>query len=148
MNGNLRKSLVGWLYVVAVMHWGAGVIMVWFADAPFFAVYHQSIVAGFGFQQELPQASALQVWWFSLLGATLQAFSLLMLALVHIGSRHGLSAIWGWLILGILVWAPQDIWVSLQQQTWLHVWVDGSALLVMLPPLSVLWWIDHSRQRV
>jgi hypothetical protein len=48
------------------------------------------------------------------------------------------------LIAGILLWAPQDMWLSAQQQVWSHVWLDGFALLVLLPPL--FWLYRHDRQ--
>jgi hypothetical protein len=52
-------------------------------------------------------------------------------------------AVWGWLVAGILLWAPQDMWLSAQQQVWSHVWLDGFALLVLLPPL--FWLYRHDR---
>jgi uncharacterized protein (TIGR01777 family) len=68
-----------------------------------------------------------------------------MLALVHLGNRLKTPAAWGWLIAGIPLWAPQDMWLSVQQQVWSHLWLDGFALLVLLPPL--FWLYRHDRQK-
>ena len=77
-------------------------------------------------------------------GATLQSYGLYMLALVHIGNRLKRAMPWGWLIAGILLWAPQDMLISAQAQVWSHLWFDSVALLVLLPPL--FWLYRHDRR--
>ena len=64
---------------------------------------------------------------------------------MHIGNRSKAPMVWGWLMGGILLWAPQDMWLSAQQQVWSHVWLDSFALLVLLPPL--IWLYVHDRQK-
>jgi hypothetical protein len=51
---------------------------------------------------------------------------------------------WGWLIAGIVLWAPQDMWFSLTAQLWVNLWIDGFALLTLLPPL--IWLYRHDRR--
>jgi uncharacterized protein (TIGR01777 family) len=62
-----------------------------------------------------------------------------------LGNRLKTPAVWGWLSAGILLWAPQDMWLSAQQQVWSHLWLDGFALLVLLPPL--FWLYRHDRRK-
>ena len=50
---------------------------------------------------------------------------------------------WGWLIAGIVIWAPQDMLLSAQAQVWSHLWFDGLALFALLPPL--FWLYRHDR---
>ena len=46
------------------------------------------------------------------------------------------------LLVGLLVWAPQDLLISLQAHVWPHVVVDAVALFAMIPPLLYLWRKD------
>jgi len=50
---------------------------------------------------------------------------------------------WGWLIAGLLLWAPQDILISVRGGVWSHVWLDLAALLALLPPLIWLYRYDR-----
>jgi hypothetical protein len=68
-----------------------------------------------------------------------------MAVLVLIADKQRNAAAWMGLIAGLLVWAPQDILISLQAQCETHVWIDGIALLSMLPPL--LWLFQHDLKR-
>jgi len=47
---------------------------------------------------------------------------------------------------GVLLWAPQDMWLSAQKQVWSHLWLDSFALLVLLPPL--IWLLGPKRGRI
>ncbi len=142
----VRGLIVSWLSVAAGVHVIIALGMTWFADANSFANYHRQVLASFGFDS----ASALPVlvmdlqhWWMGLFGATLQAFSLLMLLLIHVGNRYRIAAVWCWMAIIILWWAPQDIFISLQKNAIAHVWADIFALLVLVPPLLWLWWLDR-----
>jgi hypothetical protein len=42
-----------------------------------------------------------------------------------------------------VIWAPQDMLVSLRAGCWAHVTADAFALAVMLPPLMWLWLDDR-----
>jgi hypothetical protein len=66
-----------------------------------------------------------------------------MWVLVRVADRTGRSEIWGWLVIGLLVWAPQDMLISLQAAQWQHVRIDSFALASLLPPL--LWLFRHDR---
>src|SRR5471032_3393854 len=85
-----------------------------------------------------------QLWWLAVFGATLQSYSLYLLALVHLGNRFKTPIAWGGLIAGIVLWAPQDLWFSLDAKLWLNLWIDGVALLTLLPPL--FWLYRHDRR--
>lgn len=141
--GAARFWLVAWLYLVALGHLMGAVGMTWWVDLPVFAEYHQRVLAAFGFASDATAAMALHRWWMGLFGATLQAFALFLIALVYVANRYHCAAVWLWLGAGILLWAPQDIYISLQRGLWLHLWVDLAAVVAIVPPLCVLWWWDR-----
>lgn len=139
-----RKWLIRWLYGAALVHLIVGVALPWIGNLPLVDGYHRHVEAAFWGAQAPDAARAQQVWWIALFGPTIQGLSLWMGALVYFGQRYKSAVAWGMLILGILVWAPQDIVISLWANSWIHVWVDGFAILTMLPPLVWLW--QHDRQ--
>ena len=142
-NGSVfRPWLVGWLYLIALGHFVVAVGITWCADLPWFTNYHLSILQAFGFPQHAA-AMELQLWWIALFGATMQAFALFMLALLYLANRYRHSGIWLLIAGVILLWVPQDIFISLQKNVWAHVWVDLAAVLALVPPLFALWWLDR-----
>ena len=142
-NGSVvRPWLVGWLYLIALGHFVVAIGVTWCADMPWFAGYHQNILLAFGLSEH-GGAIELQLWWIALFGATLQAFALFMLALVYLANRYRFAGIWLLLAVVILLWAPQDIFISIQKDIWAHVWVDVVAVVAMVPPLFSLWWLDR-----
>jgi hypothetical protein len=66
-------------------------------------------------------------------------------ALAWMGDRQRNAFAWGALIAGIVLWAPQDILISLQAKCWAHVWLDSFAVAAMLPPLVYLFIIDRRK---
>lgn len=139
---DLRRVLVGWLYSAALAHLFVGLVLTWAGHTGLLDEYVRHIGQAFWGTTPPAPAHTQQLWWLALFGATLQSYSLYMLGLVHIGNRYKIPSIWGWMIIGIAVWAPQDIWISLQAGIWSHLWVDGFALLVLLPPLFWLYRLD------
>lgn len=143
-NAELRPWLIRWLYAAAVAHLLGGVLLSWWGDSALFSEYHQTIEQAF-WGTDIPAAAhALQVWWFALFGATVQSYALYMAALIYIGARYTLSIAWAWLIAGIVLWAPQDIYISLRAGIWSHVWVDSVAVIALLLPLG--WLYRHDRR--
>lgn len=143
---SLRPALVLWLYAAAIVHILAGLTLTWAGHSGLLDGYLHTLELAFWGADAVPAAGReQQVWWLALFGATLQSYSLYMLALVHLGNRLKAPAVWGWLIAGILLWAPQDMWLSAQQQVWSHLWLDGFALLVLVPPL--FWLYRHDRRK-
>lgn len=142
VNADKRVWLVRWLYMVALGHLVAGIAMTWWAESPLLAYYHQQAVASFG-GAEPAQMMALQLWWFQLFGATLQAFSLFMLVLIYAGHRYADSLVWLALAFAILWWAPQDIVISLRQSMWSHLWVDLGAIIAIVPAACWLALLDR-----
>lgn len=141
----LRKALVVWLYAAALMHLLAGVALTWAGHSGLLDDYLNTIEQAFWGADIVPvTVRTQQVWWLALFGATLQSYALYMLALVHLGDRLKSAMPWGWLIVGILLWAPQDMLVSAQARVWSHLWFDSFALLVLLPPL--FWLYRHDRR--
>ena len=140
----LRQALVAWLYAAALVHLFVSLILTWAGNSGLLDGYLQTIEHGFWHDLPPRAAREQQVWWLALFGATLQSYSLYMFALVHLGNRLKTSIAWGWLIAGIVVWAPQDMLISLTAQLWLHLWVDSFALLTLLPPL--VWLYRHDRR--
>ena len=139
----LRQWLIRWLYAAAIVHFVIGLVLAWFGHTALFDSYLQSIDLAFWGESAPEPARAQQLWWIALFAATVQSFSVYMLALVHIAYRYKSSAAWAWLIIGLIVWAPQDIAISLQAGIWLHLWVDCFALACLLPPL--IWLYRHDR---
>jgi hypothetical protein len=140
---NTRQCLVRWLSAAAIMHGMAGALLPWIAGAEVFEGYHRHIEIAFWGHAAPAAARAQQVWWIALFGATIQALSVWMWALVRLADRLRNAAIWAWLMAGLVLWAPQDMLISLQADQWPHVWIDLFALASMLPPL--LWLYRHDR---
>lgn len=139
----IRIWLVRWLYLVGFGHLAGGFLMSWWAELPALTYYHQQVVASFGGGGSTPLMDV-QLWWFKLFGATLQAFSLFMLVLVYVANRTAERIVWIALALTIVWWAPQDMYISLQQSIWSHVWVDLAALLAIVPAAIWLAFIDRN----
>ncbi len=127
------------------MHLLIGAALPLFVNASIFDAYHDGIETFFWGADVPPQARAHQSWWISLFGPTVQAAALWMGALAYIGDRQRSAFAWGALIAGIVLWAPQDILISLQAGCWNNVWLDTVALAGMLPPLFYLFYIDRAK---
>jgi len=141
----LRLWLVWWMYAIAFAHLVVGVAITWFMHLPYFADYNHLVQSKF-FPGAAPAgALEMQIWWINLFGATLQNLAILMLVLIYLGNRFRLAAVWGWIFVGLLLWAPQDMWISAQRELWIHLWADLVALLMMLPPLFLLWRLDRKQ---
>jgi len=142
----LRRVWVGWLYAAAIAHLLGGLLLSWAGHSGLLDNYLISVEHAFWTTEVPTAARAQQVWWVALFGATLQAYAWCLLALVHIGNTLKRPVAWGWLMAGLLLWAPQDIAISLSAGMWSHLWVDLAALLVLLPPL--FWLYRHDRQNL
>ena len=105
--------------------------------------YHLAIERAFYGAAIPEQARAHQSWWISLFGPTVQAAAVWMAGLAYMGDRQKSAFAWAALIAGIVLWAPQDMYISLLAGAWAHVWIDTAALLIMLPPLFALYVIDR-----
>lgn len=137
-----RRIVVRWMYAAAIAHLLVGAAIPWIAGASWLDAYHRDIEWHFWTGAAPEAARAQQVWWMSLLGATVQCASVWMLALVHLGNRLRRREVWGWLLAGLSIWAPQDMLLSWQAQVWSHVAIDVAALVAMAPPLVWLWRRD------
>ncbi|WP_431824091.1 thiol-disulfide oxidoreductase DCC family protein [Burkholderia sp. F1] len=133
-----RRWVVRWMVGAAIIHVLVGAALSWMAGSTVFDAYHYGIERHFWAGMAPPQARGQQIWWISLFGATLQCAAIWMLALVHLGNRLRKRAVWGWLLAGLLVWAPQDMLISLQAHAGTHVAADVAALVSMVPPLAWL----------
>ncbi|MCD5997279.1 cell division protein [Pseudomonas sp. CDFA 602] len=140
----LRHRLVVWLYAIALAHLLGSIVFTWAGFSGWLDDYLLIIERAFGTQAAPAAARAQQVWWMALFGATLQSYSLFMLALVHLGSRLKSTIAWGSLIAGLLLWAPQDILISVRAGVWSHVWLDAAVLIALLPPL--FWLYRHDKR--
>lgn len=137
-----RIWLVRWIYVVVAVHLLVGVLLPLFADAALTAPYRRGIEDFFFGGEAPPAAMALHSWWLSLFGPTVQAAAIWMAGLAVIGDKQRNAYAWAMLILGLLVWAPQDMLISARAHCWINLWVDALALLTMLPPLLWLFTLD------
>lgn len=140
--GAARRLVVTWMYCAALAHLLVGIAVPWVASAPWLDAYHRVIELHFWTGRAPDPARTQQIWWMSLMGATVQCASVWMLALVHLGNRLQKREVWGWLLAGLLIWAPQDMLFSLQARVSGHVAIDAAALVAMVPPLVWLWRRD------
>jgi hypothetical protein len=140
-NGTVRTRLIRWLCAVAIAHLLAGLTLTLMAHLPMFENYHHGIEQAFWPHGVPAESRPQQVWWIRLFGATLQFVAVLMLAMVRVADRVRRAEPWGWLIAGLLLWAPQDMAISASAGIWVHVAIDAVALLVLLPPL--VWLYRH-----
>lgn len=137
-----RRIVVSWMYGAAIVHLLVGAALPWIAGLPVLDGYHVGIERHF-WAGAAPLAARLQqLWWMSLFGATLQGMSIWMLALVHLGNRLRRRAVWGWLLAGLLLWAPQDLLMSWRAGIGMHIAADVAALAALVPPLAWLWRRD------
>ncbi len=90
--------------------------------------------------------ATLRTWAVRLTYAGIAAH-LITRALAWIGGRQRSSFAWGALIAGIVLWAQQDIAISLRANCWPHVWLDCAVLVGMPPPLLYLFSIDRAKAR-
>lgn len=137
-----RRIVVNGMYAAAIVHLLVGAALPWVAGASWLDAYHRRIELHFWAATAPDAARAQQIWWLSLFGATLQCASVWMLALVHLGNRLRRREVWGWLLAGLLIWAPQDMLLSWHAQVGRHVVADVAALVAMVPPLVWLWRRD------
>lgn len=140
----LRPWLIRWMYGVAAGHLLLALAMPWLVNSSLLDAYFNYLAQQFAAQHGQHDLRAVHAWWISLFGPTIAYMSILMAAVVYFGARYRNSMAWFWLALATLVWAPQDIWLSLQYNVWLHVYLDSLALLLILPPLACLWWLDRT----
>jgi hypothetical protein len=143
-NGRLRFALVVWMYLIAAAHIAAGLVFAFLFKSAYLANYHQQVLQAFGVTTEPSVAVEIHLWWLRLFGATLQNLGWLMMALVFVGNKYRNANLWLWMLVGLLLWAPQDMWISLRVHLWMHVWADCVALGLLMPPLLILWRIDLS----
>ena len=139
---DVRRIVVNGMYAAAIVHLLVGAALPWVAGASWLDAYHRRIELHFWAATAPDAARAQQIWWLSLFGATLQCASVWMLALVHLGNRLRRREVWGWLLAGLLIWAPQDMLLSWHAQVGSHVVADVAALVAMVPPLVWLWRRD------
>jgi hypothetical protein len=142
-NDQGRRWVVMWMYGVVIGHLIVGLMLPWISNLSELDAYHRIVEAGFWSDAAPAAARQQQIWWISLFGPTIQSLSLWMGVLVYIGDRQRNAMVWAWLAIGIVVWGPQDMAISLRADAWIHVWIDCFAMATMLPPLFWLWWHDR-----
>lgn len=140
---SLRTWVVRYIYAAIAAHLLVGMLLPLAASADIFEPYHHAIEVAFWGADVPAAARAQQLWWMALFGPTVQAAAVWMGALAWMGERQRNSFAWGALIAGILLWAPQDILISLQANCWTHVWIDLFAVATMVPPLVYLFLVDR-----
>jgi hypothetical protein len=119
------------------VHLLVGVLLPLSANMAITDAYRRSIEAFF-FDGDAPQAGrALHSWWISLLGPTVQAAAIWMAGLAVIGDKQRNAYAWLMLIIGLIVWAPQDMLISARAHCWINLWLDAAVIVMTLPPL--LW---------
>ena len=140
-----RHKLIYWLYAISLGHIVIGVVLVCLIHLSIFDEYHRMIERGFWVASAPESARSQQVWWVSLFGATIQNVGIWMAALIHLGDLHRSRFAWLSLLMGVLIWAPQDMWISYTKGALIHVWIDLFALLVIVPPLLLLAYNDKQQ---
>jgi hypothetical protein len=138
----VRIWCIRWLYLAAIGHFVVGLLMAWWGDSVLFSHYNQIALENF-ILIDNSSAKELHIWWLAIFGATLQAFSILLAALVYLGSQYKDNRVWLLIIIAIVIWAPQDIYFSAMKDIWMNVWVDLAAVVTLLPPLVFLMRCDR-----
>lgn len=146
-NPTVRTWLVRWTYAAIAAHLLVGLLLPWIADAALFNDYHRGIEHAFWGGAAPAQARSQQLWWIALFGPTVQGAAIWMGALAWMGDRQRNAFAWGALIAGIVLWAPQDMLISLKANCWNNVWIDAFAVVTMLPPLIYLFLADRKAGR-
>ncbi len=141
----LRTWAVRLTYVSIALHLLVGALLPLIVNAALFDSYHRGIETFFWGADVPAQVRAHQSWWISLFGPTVQAAAVWMGALAWIGDRQRSHFAWGALIAGLLLWAPQDMFMSIRAGVWANVWLDSFALAGMLPPLVYLFLADRAK---
>lgn len=142
-----RKQLVWWIYAVIAAHLVVGILLPLVSDTVIFAAYNDGITRSFFGAAASQAARPMQAWWLSLFGPTVQAASIWMLALAVMGDQQRNAFAWAMLILGLVIWAPQDMFISVRAHCWANVAIDVIAVVVMLPPLVWLCKTDLRETR-
>jgi hypothetical protein len=87
MANTTRTWLVRWIYLVVAAHLVVGVLLPLLSGGAVFAAYREGILHFF-FDVPAPAgARAVQVWWMSLFGPTVQAAAIWMLGLAVMGDQ-------------------------------------------------------------
>lgn len=142
----VRTYLIHYLYLWVIIHLLVGLLLPWLKYFPILEPYHNSIESAI-FGSNIPEhARQLHLWWMGLFGATVQFASIYMGLLVYVGDKYKLNVIWKGMIVGLLVWAPQDMYVSLQYTIYSHVVMDMLVLIMIIPVLLSLNNIDSKKQ--
>lgn len=141
----LRTWAVRLTYASIAGHLVVGALLPLIVNLGVLDGYHHGIESAFYTAGVPAEAREHQRWWISLFGPTVQAAAVWMAALAYIGDRQRSAFAWGALIAGIVLWAPQDMYISLLANVWPHVWIDTAALVIMLPPLFALYFIDRQK---
>ncbi|NLR73719.1 cell division protein [Leeia aquatica] len=135
-----RSMLIHFLLLGCFVHALAGMAMT--ARPELLAQFLGPFQASF-WATAVPQAAHQQLlWWLQAFGATLQMLGLCMTLMVWSGRHHRQPTVWLGLALALLLWAPQDICLSWQRGIALFVSLDLLAVLALLPPLLLLYFID------
>jgi hypothetical protein len=93
----------------------------WISDFSMFEAYHRSVESGF-WTHGAPAAARAQQWWISLFVVPLfRDWRYGWGVLTRIGEHQRSTFAWNGLIIGIMVWASQDMIVSLRAGAWVHV---------------------------
>lgn len=141
----IRLWAVRLTYFSIALHLVVGALLPLIVNAGIFESYHRGIETAFWGAEIPDQVRAHQSWWIALFGPTVQAAAVWMGALAYLGDRQRSAFAWGALIAGIVLWAPQDIFISLRAGCWHNVWLDCFAVAGMLPPLLYLFYIDRAK---
>ena len=129
------------MFLFAILHILTGLGMTWWGDSLVFETYHQMVLT------QIPNAGrTLEQVWFSLFGATLQLVGMMLLALIYCAQKFRSAKLWTFLIVGLCLWAAQDIFLSLRYALWLNVVVDLAALLWSVPCLVCLVLFDREQK--
>lgn len=127
-----------WLYLVCGAHVAIGVAMPWLSQLPQGTAYVEHLAQAFGVAPLTAQTGELLRWLLTLLGAMIAGWGVLMAGLVRLACRNRQRAPLDLLALALLGWAALDMAWSASRGVWLHLWLDGLALLAILVPAFLL----------
>ena len=135
----MTRFLQNWLLALAWLHLAIGLAIPFIAHSALFDYYSELLQTAFWPGQSVPtETLSFQRWIVSLFGPTLASVGVVMIYLVRAGIRTNEAWPWNAILVALLVWAPSDICISLLNDFRLHVWIDATALLAIVPPVLLL----------
>lgn len=136
MRGAAAGWLERWLLCVAALHLVVGATMPWWLDSPLGRAYLDLLLRS-GDAPGSDPPTALVRWLVVLLGAMIAGWGVLMGGLVRLAFAWRSAQPLRVLVAALVLWAALDMGWSAARGVWLHLALDGAALVAIVPAALV-----------